>query len=459
MTKPWHEMTALALGAAIGDGVIDPVALTEHFLARIDAEDGDHTVYITTTADRALAEADAAAARANAGLRRSPLDGVPISWKDLYDTAGIRTTGGSPLLKDRIPAADAEVLARATRAGLICLGKTTMTELAYSGLGINPSMGTPINPFDNETNRVPGGSSSGAAVSVARGLAAAGIGSDTGGSVRIPAAWQGLVGLKTTPGAIPLEGVLPLWPGVDTVGPLTHDVADAAALFAVLAARPAADLNGASLAGVHVLLPDNFFWVDLQDGVDARARAAIAQLEGAGTIIESKPIAALDGLGELGMRVAYMMSSDAYAVWGETLESDPDAVYTPVLERFRMGCDQDAVEMVRIHQQIATLATDYLNETAGFDAVLAPTTPIIAPPLDELVAGGDIYLQNNMAALRNTRVGNVFGLSALTVPCGTSEGLPVGLMLMTGPNCENAVLRLGAAVEAALGNEPVAPTT
>ncbi|MDA0262141.1 MAG: amidase family protein, partial [Proteobacteria bacterium] len=249
MTQEWHEMTALALGAAIESGAIDPVALCDHFLDRIETQDGDHTVYIQATGTRARAEAAAASARAKSSLRRSPLDGVPISWKDLYDSAGTATTGGSPLLKDRVPQADAAVLARATRAGLVCLGKTTMTELAYSGLGINPSMGTPINPYDSQTARAPGGSSSGAAVSVARGLAAAGIGSDTGGSVRIPAAWQSLVGLKTTPGAIPLAGVLPLWPGVDTVGPLTRDIADAAALFAVLSARPSADLAGANLQG------------------------------------------------------------------------------------------------------------------------------------------------------------------------------------------------------------------
>ena len=452
MTQPWHEMTALALGAAIDDGTIDPVALTEHYLARIESDDTDHTVYIRTTPERALAEATAAAARAASGLRRSPLDGVPISWKDLYDTAGTITTGGSSLLKDRVPTADAAVLARATRAGLVCLGKTTMTELAYSGLGINPSMGTPVNPFDTETARVPGGSSSGAAASVARGLAAAGIGSDTGGSVRIPAAWHGLVGLKTSVGAIPLDGVLPLWPGVDSVGPLVRDVADAAALFAVLAARPAADLRGANMAGCRLLVADNFFWEDLQGGVEAAATGAVAKLEAAGATIERRRIKALDGLLELGMGVASMMSSDAYAVWGETLESNPDVVYRPVLERFRMGCDQDAVEMVRIKHRLTALASDYLGETAGFDATLAPTTPITPAPLDALVGGGDAYFKTNMMSLRNTRVGNVFNLCGLTMPCGEVDGLPVGLMVMTDPGRENAILRLGAAIETALVN-------
>ena len=447
----WHEMTALALGAAIDAGAIDPTELTEHFLARIAAEDTDHTVYIRTTVARARAEAAAASARAKSGLRCSSLDGVPISWKDLYDSAGTATTGGSPLMKDRVPEADALVLARATRAGLVCLGKTTLTELAYSGLGINPSMGTPVNPFDSGTARVPGGSSSGAAASVARGLAAAGIGSDTGGSVRIPAAWHGLVGLKTSVGTIPLDGVLPLWPGVDTAGPLTRDVADAAALFAVLAARPAADLAGAGVVGRHFLAPENFFWQELDDGTARTAGAALAVLERNGATIERRRLTSLDALGELGIDVAKMMSSDAYAVWGEVLEADPDAVYPPVLDRFRMGCDQDAIAMQRIRRRLAELADAFFDEIAGFDAALAPTTPMVAPPMEPLVGGGEVYSKANMRALRNTRVGNLFNLCALTLPCGDHDGLKTGLMLMVGPGCENALLRLGGAVERALG--------
>lgn len=445
----WHEMSALALGAAIADGAVDPIALTEHFLARIEAADADH-VYIRATPARARAEAAAASARARAGLRCSPLDGVPVSWKDLYDSAGTATTGGSALLRERVPAADALALARATRAGLVCLGKTTLTELAFSGLGINPGMGTPVNPFGGSVARVPGGSSSGAAASVARGLAAAAIGSDTGGSVRIPAAWHGLVGLKTSVGAIPLDGVLPLWPGVDTAGPLSRDVADAAALFAVLAARTAPDLAGAALAGRRLLVPENFFWSGLDEGVTATAHAALGALEGAGAALEWRPLAALDGLGELGLDVARMMSADAYAVWGELLESDPDAVYPPVLERFRMGCGQDAVAMGRIRRRLAELAGAFRAELAGFDAALAPTTPTVAPPLAPLVDGGKAYVEANMKALRNTRVANLYDLCALTLPCGAHDGLATGLMLMAGPGRENALLRLGAALEPAL---------
>ena len=254
MSGEWHRMSALALGAGIEGGAIDPRALTEYFLERIEEVDGDHAIYLRITAARARAEAEAAHRRAQTGLGQSPLDGVPISWKDLYDSAGDVTSHGTPALADRVATGDAKVLARATRAGLVCLGKTNQTEFAFSILGLNPKMGTPPNPFDEAVARIPGGSSSGAAVSVSRGLAAAAIGSDTGGSVRVPAAWNGLVGLKTSFGLLPLEGVLGLSTSMDTVGPLTRDVADSAALFAVLDGRfgagnrSAPDLAGSALS-------------------------------------------------------------------------------------------------------------------------------------------------------------------------------------------------------------------
>ena len=191
---------------------------------------------------------------------------MPISWKDLYDSAGDVTSHGTPALADRVATGDAKVLARATRAGLVCLGKTNQTEFAFSILGLNPKMGTPPNPFDEAVARIPGGSSSGAAVSVSRGLAAAAIGSDTGGSVRVPAAWNGLVGLKTSFGLLPLEGVLGLSTSMDTVGPLTRDVADAAALFAILDGRfgagnrPAPDLAGSALSRARFALPTTLVW-------------------------------------------------------------------------------------------------------------------------------------------------------------------------------------------------------
>jgi len=242
--QDWLWMTAADLGAGIGAGQIDAVALTETYLAAIDAHPMRDRIYARVTHQRARNEAEAAAERAALGLRRGPLDGVPISWKDLFDTAGTATEAGTKLMEGRVPATDALVLQNATAAGLVCLGKTHMSEIAFSGLGLNPMTGTP--PCVNDADAVAGGSSSGAAASVAFGLAAAAIGSDTGGSVRIPAVWNDLVGLKTTHGRLSLEGVVPLCATFDTVGPLCRTVGDAALVLAALEGgeRPA-DLMGA----------------------------------------------------------------------------------------------------------------------------------------------------------------------------------------------------------------------
>ena len=243
----WLKMSAADLGRGIERGEIDPLQLTQTYLEAIDAHPLRDRIYARVTHDRALAEATAAAERARAGQRRSLLDGVPISWKDLFDTADIGTESGSDLLLGRVPDSDALVLRNATAMGAVCLGKTHMSELAFSGLGLNPVKESP--PCVNDADAVSGGSSSGAATSVAFGLAACGIGSDTGGSVRIPSAWNDLVGLKTTSGRVSLEGVVPLCLKFDTVGPLARTVEDAALYLALLEGTPAVDLRGASLKG------------------------------------------------------------------------------------------------------------------------------------------------------------------------------------------------------------------
>ena len=238
--------TAAELGREIAAGRIDPVALAESCLEAIRSQDEDGRIYARLTGERALEEAKAAARRAREGRLAGPLDGVPVSWKDLFDTAGTATESGTPLLAGRIPDKDAEVLRRAGIAGTVCLGKTHQTELAFSGLGINPNTATP--PNKGMPGHAPGGSSSGAAASLAHGLAPIAIGSDTGGSVRIPACWNSLVGLKTTHGVLPNDGVVPLCPGFDTVGPLARTVEDAALMFAALGGGEA-DLAAAPRAG------------------------------------------------------------------------------------------------------------------------------------------------------------------------------------------------------------------
>ncbi len=444
-------MTALALGAAIEEKSIDPVDLTEHFLQRIADEDPDHRVYIRATADRARAEAVAAAARAKAGLRQSPLDGVPMSWKDLTDTAGTETTFGTALLRDRVPERDALLLRRATLAGMICLGKTTLSEFAYSGLGINPIFGTPANGADREVERVPGGSSSGAAVSVTDGLAPAGIGSDTGGSVRIPAALNGIVGLKTTIGLLPLDGILALSPTFDTIGPLTHDVADANAIFAVLNGTRPFDLQGAGLHGVRLLKPTDIMFDELDETVAAAMARALDRLSNAGAEIVEAPVPEFSEAFEHVAKHGNIISAEAYALWHDQVESRGEEMYWGVRSRFELAKKLTAIDAESAHLGLKAIAARFQRRIAGFAAVLHPTCPRIAPPIADLQDDPAAYDEANLAMTRNTRLGNIMETCGVTIPCHGPDELPVGLSFMAAGHSEGNVLRLGRAAEIALG--------
>ncbi|MFQ5971132.1 MAG: amidase [Alphaproteobacteria bacterium] len=453
MSKPWHEMTALELGAAIGAGAVDPVELAEHFLDRIAEADPEHKIYLRTTAERARAEALSARARARSDRRRGALDGVPLSWKDLYDTAGVVTCMASPLLEDRVPDRDAEVLARATRAGMVCLGKTNLVEFAFGALGINPTFGTPENPFDDRTSRCPGGSTSGGAVSVVRGLAPAAMGSDTGGSVRVPAAWNGLVGLKPTHGLLPLEGVLPLAPSRDTPGPLTRDVADAGAIFAVIAEREPANLEQATLDDARLLVPRTIVDEHVAPGISHTFERALERLTHAGARLSRAEVPEFAEVDEMMQGPNNVIAGEAARIWAALVATAPERVYGPVARRLLGGKELSEGELAARQEKFRRLKASYLRRTADFDAVVVPTVLIPPPLIAALEDGGEAYVRTNFHAILTTRLGNQLSLCALTVPCGRDdEGLPVGLMLMCRPYGEVALLRLGRAAEKALGS-------
>ncbi len=442
MDDKWQKMSAAELGRAIDAGGIDPVELTESFLAAIEGHPLGPRIYARTTPDRALAEARAARERAAAGLRRSPLDGVPVSWKDLFDTAGTMTEAGSALLTGRVPDRDARVLRDATLAGTVCLGKTHMSELAFSGLGYNPITATP--PCVNDADAVAGGSSSGAAASVAFGLAPVAVGSDTGGSVRIPAVWNDLVGLKTSSGRLSLDGVVPLCARFDTVGPLARNVEDAALMFAALAGEKPVDLEGATLKGARLLVLDSVAMEDLRDAPAAGFDRALERLERAGAVISRGPV---DGVQEALDLAGCLYTPEAYATWKTEIEAAPDKMYSAILARFRGGLAFSAVDYVRAWQRLETLRRDWARQVAGFDAVILPTSPTLAPNMARVAADEDYYVTENLLALRNTRIGNLFGCTGLTLPTGVPS---TGISLLMGPGSEERILRLGAAAEAAL---------
>lgn len=444
------EKTALELGRAYEAGKADPREVTEEFLERAGLMDPDHRVYVRLMERRARAEADAASERAKRGFRRHALDGVPLSWKDLFDVAGEATAAGSLALKSRVPARDAEVLARATRMGSVALGKTTMTELAFSGLGINPKFGTPANPHDGKVERVPGGSSAGAGVSVAAGLAPAAIGTDTGGSVRIPAAWNGLVGLKTSAGRLPLAGTVPLSPTFDTVGPLAKDVEDAIALLALLEGREARPLHAADLSRATFWLPQGgVVWESVEPAVRSALDNAVRRLVRAGAWIVEHALPELDEINALAWDPkASRLVAEAYAQWGEMLAANESLIYRPVYERVMAGEKLTAGDLVRGDLKRREITARYLAATAGADAVILPTVAIAPPPIAALEAGGEAYGRANRLALRNTTIGNQLGLAALSLPCGIDDnGLPIGLMLQGAPYTEERLLSLGLAIE------------
>lgn len=440
--QSWLEMSMASLGQGIAAGEIDPIDLAEEYLAAIESHPLAPRIYARLTKERARQEAQAASARAKAGLRRSPLDGVPISWKDLFDTAAVATEAGSALLAGRRPKADAWALANATQAGLVCLGKTHMSELAFSGLGLNPITATP--PCVNDTAAVAGGSSSGAAASVAFNLAACGIGSDTGGSVRIPAAWNDLVGLKTTAGRLPLEGVVPLCESFDTIGPLCRTVEDAALMLAALEGGQAADLRSASLAGTRLAVLETVAFDDLREEPGQAFENALEKLAQAGA--EITHIAAPE-VSEIMPLSAILFTSEAYGTWQTEIEGAPEKMFPEILARFRSGKDHGAAEYVAAWRAMARARKIWADRVAGFDAVLLPSAPILPPDAERLLSDSDYYITENLLSLRNTRIGNLLGLCAITLPTATPS---CGILLMGKAFGEEKLLRVAAAAEAAM---------
>jgi aspartyl-tRNA(Asn)/glutamyl-tRNA(Gln) amidotransferase subunit A len=341
-----------------------------------------------------------------------------------------------------MPSKDCEVLRCATELGLVCLGKTHLSELAFSGLGYNPRTATP--PCVNDHDAVSGGSSSGAAASVAFGLAPLAIGSDTGGSVRIPAAWNDLVGLKTTSGRLSLEGVVPLCARFDTVGPLCRSVEDAALALAVLEGSKPADLTNSTLDGRRFAICDTVALDALRPEPHAAFDMAIDRLRAMGAKVERIEIPQVqEALALSGV----LFAAEAYGTWKDIIEANPDLMYEEILMRFRGGADVSAPDYVAAWQKLDRLRGDYYTATREFDAVLMSSSPILPPNMERLGRDHDYYVAENLLALRNTRIGNLMGACALTLPTGVPS---CGLMMVCPPLQEHHLLRLGAAVENAL---------
>jgi aspartyl-tRNA(Asn)/glutamyl-tRNA(Gln) amidotransferase subunit A len=430
----------MELAAAYRSGDRNPSEVTEAMLARLEPG----AVVRLVTAERARAQAAAATARWRRGQLRGPLDGIPIVIKDLLDTLGDVTGAGSAALFEQPPAAqDAPVAARLDAAGAVFLGKSTMTELAFGGLGLNPHTGTPGNALD--PLRVPGGSSSGSAVAVARGLAVVAVGSDTGGSVRIPAAFNGLVGLKTSDGAIPTDGAVPLSTTLDTLGPIARTAEDAWVLWRAMAALPFAPFPSAPEQG-RFWAPPTVWREGLEPAVAARFDAALQALRSAGHRVDEAPLPELSELDGLYPRFGSFAAHEAWALHEELL-ARATSIDPRVSQRILAAAGRPAADYIRVGYARTRLRNAVWRAASSFDALLAPTVAQVAPRIASLVEDAE-YFATNVAVLRNTAIGNLLGGPAATLPIGRDEeGQAIGLMVMCAPGEDAAALSWGAALQ------------
>jgi Asp-tRNA(Asn)/Glu-tRNA(Gln) amidotransferase A subunit family amidase len=402
-------------------------------------------VFTTLYASEALAAASAADTARQTGRPISALAGLPISIKDLFDTQGEVTLAGSVVLRDHPPAEqDAPVVARLRAAGAALLGKTNMTEFAFSGVGINPHYGTPGNPAD--TSRIPGGSSSGAAVSVAGGSCVAAIGSDTGGSIRIPAALCGLVGFKPTMRRVPVAGIVPLSPSLDTLGPIAHSVEDCLLIDSVIADTPLQP-ERITLAGLRLAIPLDVVLDDMDSLVAHAFSRAVSLLSAAGVEVVDVSMPMLREAPQINR----FSPIEAFA-WHQTLLETREDVYDHrVVQRIRQG-EHQSPDALNEHR---AARADWIRRVGAaltdFDALLMPTVPIVAPQIAPLLASDTVFFEANRLLLRNPSLINLLDGCAISVPYHQSGELPVGLTVAGLAMMDAKIIAIAQMIENLLG--------
>ena len=455
-TDDLAQLCAAELGRRLAAGALDAVQVFELFLERIEAYP-DETVFLTLTAGRARREAEASVARRRSGAALGPLDGVPIVWKDIIDVAGTVTTVGSDLLRNNPPAAaDAPVVANAAAAGMVSLGKVTLPEFAFSGLGQNPHFGTPRNPRDPTC--MTGGSSSGSAVAIAAGLAPCALGTDTGGSIRIPAAMCGVVGFKTTEGRIDTAGVMPLSHTLDTLGPLARTVEDCMLLDAVFRGAAPAPVEAAAIADILVLAPpaDSIVLTKAEDAIAANFEAALDALARGGARIERRPFDMFEAVHALTPEYGTILAAESYYNHKGRVDG-PDAarIDRRVMARIKRGIEMSAHDLVAIEAERERLIAGF-EDVAGGALVAIPTTLITAPEIAAIEADDDLFHATNLRALHNTMIGNFLRTCGLALPSGHGrDGLPTSILFMASGGRDEALLRAGLAIQPMLeGGQP-----
>ena len=417
---------------------------TEQALAKIADPKGEGArACLTVYADAARAAADVADARAKAGISLGPLDGAIVSIKDLFDVAGEPTRAGSKILADA-PAAkeDAPVVRRLRAAGGVIVAKTGMSEFAFSGVGMNPHYGTPGNPADR--TRVPGGSSSGAAVAAADHMCEIAIGTDTGGSTRIPGALCGIVGFKPSAWRVPTEGAFPLSYSLDSIGPIARTVEDCAKADAVMAGEEYEPLRAASVAGLRLGVPQGLLLTEWDNTVGTRFGAARKRLSDAGARVTDEPMPLLDQMLAVNAKGG-LAPSEAFAIHREYLVRRADDFDPNVRVRIERGGKVSAADYVDMSRRRAELIRAMDAQASAFDAWVLPTTPIVAPTIAEM-QDTSTFGTKNMLLLRNTLTWNFFDMCAISIPIPGS-GLPVGLMLVARNGHDRRLFEIAAGIE------------
>ncbi len=443
--------TVAGLGVALAAGKTTSRALVEQALARIADPAGEGArAFVRTYAETALSEADHSDRLRRAGIVRSPVEGIPVSVKDLYDVAGDVTRAGSKVLDDAPPAAaDAPAVARLRAAGAVIVGRTNMVEFAFGGVGLNPHYGTPKNPFDRKTGRVPGGSSSGAAVSVADGMCAMGLGSDTRGSVRLPASLCGVAGFKPTARRIPREGAFPLSWTLDSVGPLANSVACCAAYDAILAGEPADPLPHFPVKGLRLMVPKCILTDDLDANVARAFERSLSHLAKAGALIAEVDAPSFTRSMDLYKNGGFA-GAEAYLIHRKRLETRAAGYDPRVSKRVVMARDFTAADYIQLGFDRAEFIRGAEALGAPFDAMVYPTTASSAPTIAETGKTDDDYFRWNLRLLRNTGLGNVLDGCGATMPCHSPGEAPVGFSVAGFALSDRRVLAVAASLERAL---------
>ena len=435
------------LHEAYRDGRLTPTVVAVRAIER--AQSSEPGLFTCILAERAMAEAEASAVRWGRGAPLGPLDGVPVAWKDLFDLQGVPTTAGSNLRRHaNPPAEDCTAVRSLTQCGVVNIGKVGLSEFAYSGLGLNPHYGTPLNRSSCDGPRAPGGSSSGSAVSVSAGIVTVGMGTDTGGSIRVPAAFNGLVGFRPSSGRLDQRGVFPLSRTLDVIGPIAHTVEDCAWVDAGLRGVAAPDIVAVEPKGLHMIVPTNLVLDDAEPETLEQFEHLLTLLQQAGVHIERRSIPALDEVQRLGEQHGTITAAEAYR-WHQTIVDGPDAqlIDRRVLARLQRGRSMTASDLLVLQEARSRLIAN-CRELLADAWLLMPTVVHVAPLVAPLDADDELFHRINLRTVRNTALGNFLDLCGISVPMGRGRAnMPLGALVSGAAGQDDALFRVAAMLD------------